>query len=110
MYAGSIAFFLTGAVWCVAAAAQPAPERECFSTVETRDRILANGLAEPFAAMRHAAALLQAEAIGARLCRWDDELVYEISLLRRDGRVIRSFFDAKTGQIIDAKTEKKRED
>jgi uncharacterized membrane protein YkoI len=110
MYAGSISLVLAGAACCAGAAAQSAGERECYSTVETRDRILASGLSEPFPAMQRAAARLHAEAIGVRLCRWEDELVYEISLLRRDGRLIRSYIDAKTGQTFDAKADQKHDD
>ena len=55
--------------------------------------------------MRKAAARAQAEAIGAKLCRRSADLVYEINLLRRDGRVIRIFIDAKTGQTIGPKSE-----
>lgn len=55
--------------------------------------------------MRRAAARTHAEAIGAKLCRWSEDLVYEISLLRRDGRVIRIFVDAKTGQVVGSANE-----
>ncbi len=55
--------------------------------------------------MQNAAGRLQAEALGVKLCRRSDELVYELSLLRHDGRVIRVFIDAKTGQAIDSKNE-----
>ena len=67
---------------------EPEPDRVCFSTAETREKILAHGLFEPFRVMRSAASRSQAEAIGVKLCRWSEELVYEMSLLRRDGRVI----------------------
>jgi hypothetical protein len=90
------------------ATAWPEPEREhmCFSTAETREKILAQGLAEPFHAMRTAASRMQAEAIGLKLCRRHSELVYEMSLLRNDGRVIRVFVDAKTGQPVGSKNER----
>ncbi|VTZ28574.1 conserved hypothetical protein [Methylocella tundrae] len=101
---------LTCVGFCVAALAQPLEGRRCFSTGETREKIGANELSEPFRAMQKAAARLQAEALGAKLCRWSDAFVYEISLLRRDGRIIRTYVDAKTGQIIETKNEKKHED
>jgi uncharacterized membrane protein YkoI len=87
-----------------AARSEPA-ESVCFSAGETRDKILANGLFEPFHAMKSTAGRLQAETIGIKLCRWNEELVYEISLLRRDGRVIHVFLDAKTGQAMGSKNE-----
>jgi uncharacterized membrane protein YkoI len=80
-------------------------ERVCFSTAETRDKIHTHGLSQPFHAMRSAAGRLQAEAIGVKLCRRSDEFVYELSLLRHDGRVIHVFIDAKTGQAIGPKNE-----
>lgn len=88
-----------------AAGAQPGPDRVCFSTAETREKILAHGLSEPFRAMRSAANRSQAEAIGVKLCRWNEELVYEMSLLRRDGRIIRVYVNAKTGLFISSKNE-----
>jgi uncharacterized membrane protein YkoI len=84
---------------------EPEPDRVCFSTAETREKILAHGLFEPFRAMRSAASRSQAEAIGVKLCRWSEELVYEMSLLRRDGRVIRVFVNAKTGLAIGSNNE-----
>jgi uncharacterized membrane protein YkoI len=88
-----------------AARTEPEPNRICFSTAETREKIHAHGLFEPFRAMRSAANRSQAEAIGVKLCRWSEELVYEMSLLRRDGRVIHVFVNAKTGLVLGSKNE-----
>jgi uncharacterized membrane protein YkoI len=88
-----------------AARTEPEPDRVCFSTAETREKILAHGLSEPFRVMRSAASRSQAEAIGVKLCRWSEELVYEMSLLRRDGRVIHVFVNAKTGLVIGSNNE-----
>lgn len=85
--------------------ADPARPRLCYSTAETRDKIAAHDLSEPFRVMRSEASRLHAEAIGAKLCRWSEDLVYEISLLRRDGRIIRIFVDAKTAQVVGSKNE-----
>lgn len=82
------------------AQAEPPRARSCYSTAETREKIAADGLSEPFQTMRNVAVQTQAEAIGAKLCSRSDELVYEISLLRLDGRVIRMFVDAKTGRTV----------
>jgi uncharacterized membrane protein YkoI len=72
-------------------------QRLCFSAQETREKILTHKLSEPFRVMRFAAAQSQAEAIGAKLCRWRDEFVYEISLLRHDGHVLHVFVNAADG-------------
>jgi len=78
-------------------------QRFCFSAPETREKINAHKLFEPFRAMRLAAAQSQAEAIGVKLCRWREEFVYEISLLRRDGHVLHVFVSAADGRMIGAR-------
>ncbi|MGB6176924.1 MAG: hypothetical protein WBF43_11475, partial [Methylocella sp.] len=60
-----------------AARTEPEPDRVCFSTAETREKIPALGLVEPFRVMQSVASRSQAEAIGVKLCRWSEELVYE---------------------------------
>lgn len=89
----------------VAAWTEPEADRVCFSTAETREKILAHGLFEPFRAMRSAASRSQAEAIGIKLCRWGEEFVYEMSLLRRDGHVIHVFVNAKSGLVVGTKND-----
>ncbi|HKH81322.1 MAG TPA: hypothetical protein VKA03_06900 [Methylovirgula sp.] len=104
-YAGLV-FALNLLATLPAAAAEPVPERECYSAAQTRERIAVHKLAEPFRLMASAANRFQAEAIGAKLCRWKEQLVYEITLLRHDGRVIHVFTNAATGQMIGAKNAK----
>jgi uncharacterized membrane protein YkoI len=72
--------------------------RQCFSTAQTREKIEAHGLTDPFASMRAAARDLKGEALGARLCRLDETYIYEISVLRPDGRIDKLLFDATTGK------------
>ncbi len=74
------------------------PHRQCFSTAQTREKIEAHKLTDPFACMRAAARELGGEALGARLCRSDEIFIYEISVLRADGRIVRQLFDAATGK------------
>jgi len=81
-------------------AAEPERQRICFSAQETREKILAHKLSEPFRVMKATAAQMQAEAIGAKLCRWKEELVYEISLLRRDGHILHVFVNAADGRTV----------
>lgn len=71
---------------------------QCFPTAETRHLIADRRLADPFATMQAASAAAQAEPIAAKLCRDREELVYEVSVLRRDGRVMRIYLDATNGQ------------
>jgi hypothetical protein len=75
-------------------------QRVCLGPAEAREAIAAHRLAEPFPAMRNAANQMHAEAVGERLCRWNEQYVYEITLLRRDGRVIRVFVDAASGKPV----------
>lgn len=75
-----------------------APYPECFSTAQTRERIDAHKLVDPFACMRAAAREHHGEPLGARLCHVDELFIYEISMLRPDGRIVRLLFDATTGK------------
>jgi len=86
----------------VAARPQTA-EFVCYTVAETRDKIVKHELFEPFRAIRNAEGRLQAEMISIKLCRRSEALVYEMSLLGRDGRVIRLSVDAKTGQSLGSK-------
>lgn len=70
---------------------------ECFSTAQARGKIAEHGLGEPFAAMRAGAERLGGEAIGAKLCRGAKEFVYEVSVLKRDGRVVKITIGAAGG-------------
>ncbi|HYP57056.1 MAG TPA: hypothetical protein VEQ35_02085, partial [Beijerinckia sp.] len=93
----------------VASADPEKKERACFSAAETREKIVSHKLFEPFRLMQGAAARWQAEPIGARLCRWSDDLVYEISLLRRDGHVIHIFLNAQNGELVGSRNEPRNE-
>jgi hypothetical protein len=74
------------------------PGLECFSVAQTRQKIAQHRLAEPFPLMRAESSANQADALSTRLCRNGDLFLYEINLLRRDGRVIRVFIDAVSGK------------
>ena len=91
--------FLALAILLSAAGApQAAGARKCFSQAETLDAIAANGLVKPGEALSAAAAASKAEALNARLCQWDSRYIYEITLLRSDGKVLRVTVDAATGR------------
>jgi hypothetical protein len=74
------------------------PGLECFSVAQTRQKIAQHRLAEPFPLMRAESSANQADALSTRLCRNGELFLYEINLLRRDGRVIRVFIDAVSGK------------
>lgn len=74
--------------------------RECLAPDETREAIVENALIRPIVALRTAARQFGAEALGAKLCRWGPDFVYEIALLRADGRVVHAFVNASNGDSI----------
>ncbi len=74
----------------------------CLSASDTRAAILQHKLADPMATLRSAARKHVADPLRTRLCRWGDRFVYEIALLRRDGKVIRVFVDAADGLEVSA--------
>jgi hypothetical protein len=74
--------------------------RLCYSPAQTRERVVAEHLREPFALMRKASGLTHAEALSGRLCRWGEVDIYDITLLRADGRVIHLFLNAATGAVV----------
>ena len=70
---------------------------------ETRELIKAQHLREPFAVLKYAAQHFKSEALSAKLCRIDDEYIYEIALLHRDGKFFRAHVNATTGKIVEFK-------
>jgi hypothetical protein len=97
---------LGSALRLAGAARAASPEHECFSASQTREKIAAHKLAEPFRLLVNAARHYEAESLGVRLCRRKEQFIYEISLLRANGRVIHVYTNALTGQILSAKNAK----
>jgi len=85
-----------------AEAARPAPL--CLNPAETREALSRNKFADPAAALRSAAAVAHADPLRSRLCRFKDDYVYEITLLRRDGKVMRVLIRADDGSLVDDRT------
>lgn len=78
-----------------------APKRVCLPASETREEIKKSRLREPFAVLKLAAQHFKAEALSAKLCRIDDEFIYEVVLLHRDGKFFHGHVNATTGKIVD---------
>jgi uncharacterized membrane protein YkoI len=90
---------------CVSAAdAQTERKRVCLTAAETREAVISHRLIEPFNALKSARAEARAEPLTSRLCRWNDEFVYEITLLRRNGKVVRVFTNAADGKPMNPKS------
>ena len=83
-----------------AAEVHVASKPTCLPPNEGREEIKAHHLLEPFAVLKSAAAQFKAEALSAKLCRLDEEFVYEIALLHRDGRFVHVVMNASTGKFI----------
>ena len=77
--------------------------RQCMSAAETREAVGAHGLIGPIEAVRDAQALGRGELLRSRLCRWDQDFVYELTLLKHDGHVLRVFLNAKDGRPMPGK-------
>lgn len=90
------AFATFGAFYAVAE--ESVAPTQCFSTAQTRDKIAAEKLTDPFIAMRAAQERVKGEALNARLCQKGEAFIYEISLVRQDGHVVKMLYDAATGQ------------
>lgn len=93
---------LVAALICAATAFadQSPPKRACLSPGETREVVAARKLSAPFMALRTAGTHAHGETIGIRLCRFNDDLMYEVTVLRRDGRVVKVLIDAIAGKIV----------
>jgi uncharacterized membrane protein YkoI len=89
------------------AAARPRPV--CLNSAETREAVKAHKLLEPFVALKTAAAQRKAEALSARLCRADDEFIYEITLLHLDGHLAHVEMQADSGKLISRAPHEARE-
>ena len=76
----------------------PAAHMQCFTMAQARGKMEAHKLADPFRSMREEAIRLQGDPLGARLCQLGEGLIYEISLLRRDGHIVKIFVDAFSGR------------
>ncbi len=81
---------------------RPPGPHACYSPAETRERVVSQKLREPFELMRKAATMTHAEALTGKLCHWKDIDIYEISLLRPNGRLIHVYMNATTGAVVGA--------
>lgn len=70
----------------------------CMSPSEARGAVSRYRLANPLPALRAIARRNKAEPLRSRLCRMNERFVYEMTMLRRDGKVVRVFVDAQDGR------------
>jgi uncharacterized membrane protein YkoI len=93
------------AILALMPAAEARAQRSCLDAAQTRAAVIDHHLTDPGRAQRTAAAHARAEALRARLCRWNDEYVYEITLLRRDGKVMHVNVRATDGSLAGPRRE-----
>lgn len=72
----------------------------CYSTSETRERIARHKLLNPLMLLRAAARRNRAQPLRSRLCRRGNLLIYQFVLLQRDGKVLRSYVNARNGKTL----------
>jgi hypothetical protein len=72
----------------------------CFSARETSDQVARLRLFNPLIAMQTNARRLRADPLRTRLCRSAGRLVYELSLIRKDGKVLKIYLNAQTGRPL----------
>jgi len=93
------ALLLLGSLAMPALAADP-PHHACLSKTEQRAEVAAQRAIPLAQAIRAAHAHgRHGEVLGARLCRHDNRLAYVLTLLSRNGKVVRATVDAATGEV-----------
>lgn len=81
-----------------------APERVhgCMSPAQARDVLIAQKFVAPFRAVGEAARAVGGETVGLQLCLSGDVFVYDVTVLKRDGRVSHVLVDAHSGALVGA--------
>jgi uncharacterized iron-regulated membrane protein len=72
----------------------------CLSESEIREEVAAKRVVPQVQALRTARASIGGEAVRARLCRHEGGMVYAITALKRDGKVVRVYVDAESGKVL----------
>ena len=97
----TIALAVAAAAVFAPAAAVAGEHRACLSKAEQRSAVherKAIPLAEAIKILRGHGK--HGEVVGARLCRRDEQLVYVLTLLAHNGKVIRTSVDAANGALL----------
>jgi uncharacterized membrane protein YkoI len=73
-----------------------------MSPGQARDVLIAQKFIAPFRAVGEAARAIGGETVGLQLCLSGDVFVYDVTVLKRDGRVSHVLVDAHTGALLGA--------
>ena len=76
-------------------------QSECLSSAETQDAVAEKRAVSPSQALRSARSHASGETLRARLCHHNDQLVYWVTVLMRNGKVGRVLVDASDGHVMD---------
>jgi uncharacterized membrane protein YkoI len=87
------------ALLAVSAPAAAAERNRCLSPEERRAKIASHQVV-PLAKAIRVLKVRRAEVVRASLCEHDGRLVYLLTVLPRDGKVVRATVDAGTGTVI----------
>lgn len=82
-----------------------AAKQECLSARDSREMVATNHLLEPLQVMKNLTSLSRSEPVSIKLCRWDATYIYDVTLLHRDGKLLRVFVDAISGKTVNPKPE-----
>ena len=77
------------------------PQPACLNERDVRRLVEAGTVVAPIAAIRAARAEVAGDAVGARLCRDGADHVYRVTLLTKDGTIIRVRVNGRTGRVAD---------
>jgi uncharacterized membrane protein YkoI len=77
------------------------PAHACVNDRDLRRLVENRTVVAPIAAIRAARAEVAGEAVGARLCRDGGDYVYRVTVLTKDGRIVRVGVDGRTGRPAD---------
>lgn len=83
--------------------AQTERKRVCLSASEAREAVASHRLIEPLKAVNSARTQARATPLRSELCRWNEEFVYEVTLLKRSGKVVHVFMNAADGKAMNPK-------
>ncbi len=79
---------------------EPAEPGHCLSRQEQRAKAAARAVVPLSKAVRTARTRAGGDLLGAKLCERNGKLVYLLTLLGRDGKVVRTTVDAGNGSVI----------
>lgn len=82
---------------------------DCMNAAQTREAVAEHKLIPPMRAARNIEKSTRAEPLQSRLCQSHEAFIYELTLLRRDGKVIRLFINAANGAVLKRKAHTERE-